>query len=61
MYMVQASKREIPDLMSWLQYFRLYVAVVISKDPGKAKELWAYQAFVISIVKAVDGYSVIGL
>ena len=33
-------RREILDMLSWLQCFSLYAAVVASKYPEKAKELW---------------------
>ena len=36
------SRREIPDFSSWLHCFSMYAAVVASKYPDKAKELWAY-------------------
>lgn len=29
------SRREIPDLMSWVQYFGMYIAVVMSKLPHR--------------------------
>ena len=41
-------RREVPDLMSWLQCFSSYAVVVSSKFPDKARELWAYQATMIS-------------
>ena len=41
-------RREIPDFMSWPQCFSLYTAVVSSKFPDKARELWAYQATIIN-------------
>ena len=42
------SRREIPDFLSWLYCFSLYVAVVCSKYPAKAKDLWAYQAMMVT-------------
>ena len=42
------SRREVPDILSWLQCFTAYVAVLCSWYPAKAKELWAYQATMIS-------------
>ena len=38
-----SARREVPDLMSWLQCFSSYAAVVCSKHPEKTRELWAYQ------------------
>ena len=48
-------RREVPDLMSWLQCFSLYAAVVASKFPDKARELWAYQATMISEFRRCGG------
>ena len=41
-------RREAPDLISWLQCFSSYAAVVCSKFPDTARELWTYQATMIS-------------
>ena len=50
-----SRRREVPDLMSWLQCFSAYAAVVCSKYPEKARELWAYQALMISEFSPVWG------
>lgn len=42
------SRREVPDFESWLQCFSAYAAVVGSRYPQKCRELWAYQAMMIS-------------
>ncbi len=42
------GRREVPDIESWLQCFSAYAAVICAKYPHKARELWAYQAFVIA-------------
>ena len=42
------GRREMPDFESWLQCFSAYAAVVTSKYPQKARELWAYQATMIA-------------
>ncbi len=42
------SRREIPDILSWLHCFSLYAAIVGSRYPEKAKDLLAYQALMIS-------------
>ena len=44
----RGSRREVPDMLSWLQCFSAYAAVLCSQYPEKAKELWAYQATMIS-------------
>ena len=42
------NRRELPDMLSWLQCFSLYAAVVGSKFPEKIQDLWAYQATIIA-------------
>ena len=49
------SRREVPDLMSWLQCFSMYASVICSKYPEKARELWAYQATIISEFRRCGG------
>ena len=41
------TRREVPDLLNWLQCFSLYAAVVTSKFLEKRNEHWAYQATLI--------------
>ncbi len=48
-----SSKKAIPDLVTWLQCFSLYVAVVAAKQPGKVADLMAYQ---VLITKASQSY-----
>ena len=43
----QATRREVPDLSSWLYCFSLYAAAVCAKYPSKVKEMFAYQALII--------------
>ena len=50
-----SARREVPDLMSWLQCFSSYAAVVCSKHPEKMRELWAYQALMISEFRRCGG------
>ena len=40
---VRSSRREVPDLLSWLQCFDTYACVFCEAFPEKRKELWAYQ------------------
>ena len=42
------NRREVPDILSWLQCFNLYMAVVVSVHPEKTRELLAYQALIVS-------------
>ena len=44
----RVNRREVPDLLSWLQCFSLYAAVVGSRFPDKVQDLWAYQATIIA-------------
>ena len=41
------SRREIPDLLSWVQCFGVYMAVVTSKFPMRIRELLAYQTLIV--------------
>jgi hypothetical protein len=47
------SRKIIPDLATWLQYFALYVAVLEKDSPQKVQELMAYQT---AIAKASQKY-----
>ena len=44
----RVSRQEVPDFESWLQCFSAYAAVICSRYPQKTRELWAYQALMIS-------------
>lgn len=50
------TRREIPDILSWLQCFSLYAAIVGSKHPEKTQELLAYQAFMIGETRRCGGH-----
>ncbi len=43
-YEQRASRREVPDILSWVQAFSLYEAVVASQHPNKAKEFLVGEA-----------------
>ena len=49
------SRREIPDLLSWVQCFGTYMAVLTSKFPGKLKHLLAYQTLIIREARRCGG------
>ena len=51
----QFSQREVPDILRWLHRFSMFVAIVSTKYPQKAKELWAYQAIMISEARRCGG------
>ena len=40
---IKRGQREIQDLLSWVQCFGTYMAVITSTQPTKSKELLAYQ------------------
>ncbi len=44
----QINRREVPDILSWLHSFCSYAAILSEKFPSKTKELWTYQALMIS-------------
>ena len=44
----QGRRREVPDILSWLQCFSLYAAVLGAQFPEKSKDLLAYWALLIS-------------
>jgi hypothetical protein len=40
-------RREVPDLLSWVQCFGVYIAIMASKYPERIQKLLAYQALII--------------
>lgn len=49
------SRREVPDIMSWVQCFGVYMAVVTSKFPERTKELLAYQTLIVREARRCGG------
>lgn len=49
------ARRAIPDILSWLQCFGLYAAVVTSHYPEKSRELLAYQTMLIAESRRCGG------
>ena len=43
----QSRRREVPDLLSWIQCFGTYISVVVAKSPAKVKQLLAYQTMIV--------------
>ena len=41
------NRREVPDILSWVQCFGVYMAVVTSTFPERTKELLAYQTLIV--------------
>ena len=51
----KASRREVPDILSWLHSFSMVAVIVSAKYPHKARELWAYQAIMIGEARRCRG------
>ena len=43
----RASRREVPDLLSWITCFGIYASVLCDKSPEKTKQLLAYQILIV--------------
>ena len=43
----RASRREVPDLLSWITCFGIYASVICDKSSEKAKQLLAYQTLIV--------------
>lgn len=39
------QRREMPDLMSWVQCFRMYTSILSEAHPHMRRGLWAYQTY----------------
>ena len=48
-------RREVPDLLSWVQCFGMYTAVVGSKFPERVPKLLAYQTLIIREARRCGG------
>ena len=49
------SRREVPDLLSWVQCFSIYTAVVASAYPERVQKLLAYQTLIIREARRFGG------
>ena len=49
------TRREVPDLLSWVQCFGLYTAVVGSQHPDRALKLLAYQTLIVREARRCGG------
>ena len=49
------SRREVPDLLSWIACFGMYASVVAQKYPHRVRELWAYQTLVVHEARRCGG------
>ena len=52
---VSRSRREVPDLLSWVQCFGIYTAVVASAFPERVHKLLAYQTLIIREARRCGG------
>ena len=49
------SRREIPDLLSWVQCFGTYIAIITSKEPERMRQLLAYQTLIVREARRCGG------
>ena len=49
------NRREVPDILSWVQCFGVYMAVVTSTFPERTKELLAYQTLIVREARRCGG------
>lgn len=40
-------RREVPDILSWIQCFGIYISVIATKYPGKVQSMLAYQTMLV--------------
>ena len=52
---VGRPRREVPDLLSWVQCFGVYTAVIASKHPDRIQKLLAYQTLIIREARRCGG------
>ena len=48
------GRREVPDILSWVQCFSIYMAVITSKFPHRIKELLEYQTLIVREARHVE-------
>ena len=51
----QPNRREVPDLLSWVQCFGMYAAVLCSSYPDKVQQLYAYQTMTVREARRCGG------
>ena len=49
------SRREVPDILSWIQCFGTYACVVAAAKPEKTQQLLAYQTMVVREARRCGG------
>ena len=48
-------RREVPDLMGWVQCFGIYASILSESHPNLSKGLWAYQTFIVREARRSNG------
>ena len=48
-------RREVPDILSWVQCFSIYTAVIASKFPERVQKLLAYQTLIVREARRCGG------
>ena len=48
-------RKEVPDLLSWVQCFGTFMAVVASQQPDKLRQLLAYQTVIVREARRCGG------
>ena len=51
----QPNRREVPDLLSWVQCFGMYAVVLSSSYPEKVHEIYAYQTMIMREARRCGG------
>ena len=49
------GRREVPDILSWVQCFATYACVLGEAHPEKTKELWAYMSLIVREARRCGG------
>ena len=49
------GRREVPDLVNWVQCFGTYMAIVSSKHPERMRQLLAYQTLIVREARRFGG------
>jgi hypothetical protein len=53
--LTRGARREVPDLLSWLQCYSMFAAVTCANNPAKTREMWAYQSLMIGEARRCGG------
>ena len=49
------SRREVPDILSWVQCFGIYTSIVVQTRPEKTQQLLAYQTMLLREARRCGG------